>query len=94
MNSGWQWSLSWSESWLGSCRCVIILTVKTLSDSHSLSASLIGGGGGDGVRMECNVNKLYPIDWGVELNPLPAGIGTSSSGNDHLAQRGLNRGRI
>lgn len=26
-----------------------------------------GGGGKGGVRMECNVNKLYPIDWGVEI---------------------------
>lgn len=59
---------AWSESWLRSCRCVIILTVKTLSDSHSLSANLMGGGGRKGgVRMECNVNKLYPIDWGVEI---------------------------
>lgn len=27
----------------------------------------MGGGGKGGVRMECNVNKLYPIDWGVEI---------------------------
>lgn len=60
MNSGWQWSLSWSESWLGSCRCVIILTVKTLSDSHSLSANLMGGGGGRG-ESEWNVMLINCI---------------------------------